>query len=65
MNALSVLLIVSMLAVLAVLVTGVISFAVHGRFYQKNSNRLMRLRVVCQGAAVLFLAAAAFLAAAG
>ena len=43
-------------ATLAVLVIGIISFAVHGSFYQKNANLLMRLRVLFQGLAVFLLA---------
>ena len=39
-----------------VLVIGVVSFAVHGEFYKKNSNKLMRLRVLLQGLALLFFA---------
>ena len=43
-------------ATLSVLVIGIISFAVHGTFYQKNANLLMRLRVLFQGLAVFLLA---------
>ena len=46
------LLIVAMVATLVVLVAGIISFAVHGKFYLKHSNNLMRLRVVMQGVAL-------------
>ena len=42
-------------ATLVVLVIGLISFAMNGPFYQKYSNRLMRLRVLFQGLAVLLL----------
>lgn len=63
-SALPVLLIIAMLATLVVLIIGVVSFAVHGKFYQKNSNRLMRLRVVMQGLALLVFALIAVLAAA-
>ena len=45
-----------MLCTLFVLVIGVVSFAVHGEFYKKNSNKLMRLRVLLQGLAILFFA---------
>jgi len=38
-----------------VLVIGIVSFAVHGPFYQKHSNHLMRLRVLFQGLAILCL----------
>ena len=46
----------AMLCTLLVLVIGVVSFAVHGDFYKKNSNNLMRLRVLLQGLALLFFA---------
>jgi len=44
------------LATLVVLVIGILSFAVHGPFYQKHANHLMRLRVLFQGIAVATLA---------
>lgn len=43
------------LATVVVLVIGIVSFAVHGPFYQKHSNHLMRLRVLFQGLAILCL----------
>ena len=46
----------AMLCTLLVLVIGVVSFAVHGNFYKKNSNKLMRLRVLLQALALLFFA---------
>ena len=46
----------AMLLTLFVLVVGVVSFAVHGDFYKKNSNKIMRLRVLLQGLALLFFA---------
>ena len=46
----------AMLGTLLVLVIGVVSFAVHGEFYKKNSNKLMCLRVLLQGLALLFFA---------
>ena len=46
----------AMLGTLLVLVIGVVSFAVNGQFYKKNSNKLMRLRVLLQGLALLFFA---------
>ena len=46
----------AMLGTLLVLVIGVVSFAVNGEFYKKNSNKLMRLRVLLQGLALLFFA---------
>lgn len=48
-------------ATLAVLVVGVISFAVHGKFYQKNANKLMRWRVILQGVALAIFALATLL----
>ena len=48
-------------ATLVVLVIGLISFAMNGPFYQKHANRLMRLRVLFQGLAVLLLGASVWL----
>ena len=50
------LLVAAMLATLAVVVIGIISFAVHGRFYKRNSNKLMRLRVLFQAIALVLFA---------
>lgn len=44
----------AMLATLGVVVIGIVSFAVHGNFYRRNSNRLMRLRVLFQAIALVF-----------
>lgn len=52
----------AMLATLSVLVVGIISFAVHGRFYVRNSNKLMRARVILQGIALLIFAVIMWLA---
>lgn len=49
-------------AVLLVLLTGVLSFAKGGPWYQRNATRLMNLRVGTQFLAVLLLAALVFLA---
>ena len=46
----------AMLCTLLVLVIGVVSFAVNGNFYKNNANKLMRLRVLLQGLAILFFA---------
>ncbi len=54
----------AMLATLAVLAVGVISFGVHGDFYMRNANNLMRLRVIMQGLAVAILALIVYLTAA-
>ncbi len=52
----------AMFATLVVLVVGVVSFGVHGQFYQRHSNNLMRLRVVLQGIAVAIFALITFFA---
>ncbi|MHC8508650.1 MAG: HIG1 domain-containing protein [Rhodospirillales bacterium] len=65
MTALNIALFAAMLATFVVLVIGVVSFAVNGRFYQKNANRLMRLRVIMQGLALLVFALIGVFAAAG
>ena len=52
-----------LLATLLVLVIGILSFAVHGPFYQKHSNHLMRLRVLFQGIAVATLAIIVYISA--
>ena len=51
----------AMLATLVVLVVGVVSFGVHGNFYLRHANNLMRLRVVMQGLAVAVLALIVYL----
>lgn len=56
------LLLAAMVATLVVLVIGVVSFAVNGKFYLKNSNNLMRLRVVMQGIALAIFAGIVWLA---
>jgi hypothetical protein len=52
MGILFTLVIVAMLATLGVLVLGVFSMARGGEFNRRNSNRLMRMRVILQGAAI-------------
>ncbi|MDX2145165.1 MAG: twin transmembrane helix small protein [Rhodospirillaceae bacterium] len=52
---LNVLLGFAMIAVLVVLATGVVSFAVGGDFNRKYANKLMQLRVATQAFAVLML----------
>lgn len=54
---LSIILGVAMALVLLVLLTGVLGFAKGGPWYQRNSTRLMNLRVATQLVAVLVLAA--------
>jgi hypothetical protein len=52
----------AMFATLLVLVIGVVSFGVYGKFYVRHSNHLMRLRVLLQGIAVAIFALITFLA---
>jgi len=46
----------AMFATLAVVVVGIISFAVHGKFYKRNSNKMMRMRVLFQAIAMVIFA---------
>jgi len=62
---LPILMIIAMIATLVVVVVGIVSFAVHGRFYKENSNKMMRLRVLLQGVAIAIFALIAFLGASG
>jgi hypothetical protein len=48
---------IALFAVVAVLATGLVGFAVGGEFNRKYSNKLMRLRVATQAFAVLVLLA--------
>ncbi|HEX9703546.1 MAG TPA: twin transmembrane helix small protein [Rhodospirillales bacterium] len=52
----------AMFATLVVLVVGVVSFGVHGKFYERHSNHLMRLRVLLQGIAVAIFALITYIA---
>jgi hypothetical protein len=52
------LVIISMLAVLATLLTGVIGMARGGTFNARYGNKLMRLRVLLQGVTLLLFALA-------
>ena len=52
---LNILLILTMIAVVGVLFTGLASFAAGGEFNKKYANKLMRLRVATQAVAVLLL----------
>jgi hypothetical protein len=54
---LSVLVIITLIAVLIVLGTGLVSFIVGGEFNRKYANKLMQLRVATQACAVLLLLA--------
>ena len=60
-TALNVLLAIAMVAVLAVLITGVCGFIAGGEFNRKYANKLMRLRVASQAVAVALLLALLFL----
>ncbi len=52
------LVIVAAMITLAVLLTGIFAMARGGEFNRKHSNRLMRLRVVAQGIALVLFAIA-------
>ena len=52
----------AMFATVAVLVIGVISFVVHGDFYLRHANHLMRARVILQGISVAILVLMVYLA---
>lgn len=47
------LIVAAMLITLGVLFTGLISMARGGEFNRKHGNKLMRLRVIAQGVAIL------------
>lgn len=51
----TVLLGLALVAVVAVLAAGLVSFIAGGEFNRKYANKLMRLRVAAQGLAVLLL----------
>ncbi|MEE8350689.1 MAG: twin transmembrane helix small protein [Rhodospirillales bacterium] len=53
----------AMAVTLVVLIIGIVSFGVHGEFYKRHANNLMRARVVFQGVAVAIFAGMVFLAA--
>ena len=50
----------SMLCTLGAVMVGIVSFAINGDFYKRNSNKLMRLRVLFQGLALVFFATLLF-----
>ena len=54
-------LVVSMVLALLKVVVGVIAMAKNGNFNKKHSNKLMRMRVLFQGIAVLVFAAIIYL----
>lgn len=49
---------ISLAAVLAVMVTGIVSMSKGGEFNEKYGNKLMRYRVYLQGLTVFFFAMA-------
>lgn len=51
-----VLLVLAMVATLGVLFLGLFSMARGGEFNQRNSNKLMRARIVCQAVALAIFA---------
>ena len=53
---------IALAATLAVLMAGVFTMARGGEFNQKHGNRLMRWRVILQGAALVLLVLAMLLA---
>ena len=54
-------LVVSLVLALLMVVVGVIAMAKNGNFNKKHSNKLMRMRVLFQGIAVLVFAAIIYL----
>ena len=54
-------LVVSMVLALLMVVVGVIAMAKNGNFNKKHSNKLMRMRVLFHGIAVLVFAAIIYL----
>ncbi|GGB39430.1 hypothetical protein GCM10011505_21240 [Tistrella bauzanensis] len=54
-GVMSVLIVVAMVATAAVLMVGVMSMLVGGRFNQKYSNKLMQWRVGLQGLAIVLV----------
>ncbi len=60
-GVLPVVLVVCMVLALLMVVIGVIAMAKNGSFNKKHSNKLMRMRVLFQGIAVLVFAAIIYL----
>ncbi|MDB9776134.1 twin transmembrane helix small protein [Alphaproteobacteria bacterium] len=60
-SILPLILIICMLVALLVVIIGVIAMAKNGNFNKKYSNKLMKMRVLFQGVAVLILAAIIYL----
>ena len=55
------LMIIAMVATLAVVVVGVVSFATHGEWFVKHSNQMMRIRVIFQGIVLAVIAVVAWI----
>ncbi len=47
--------VVSVFLVLAILMVGVIGFALGGKFNRKHSNRIMRYRIIAQAVAIVLI----------
>ena len=60
-NFLPLVLVLCMFVALLVVIIGVIAMAKNGNFNKKYSNKLMRMRVLFQGAAVIIFAAIIYL----
>ena len=60
-NFLPLVLVICMLMALLVVLIGVIAMAKNGNFNKKYSNKLMRMRVLFQGVAVIVFAAIIYL----
>ncbi|HYD97803.1 MAG TPA: twin transmembrane helix small protein [Alphaproteobacteria bacterium] len=61
MNLSLILMFIALASVLATLVIGVVGMARGGEFNRKHGNRLMRMRVMLQGAAIALLALAIYM----
>jgi|TARA_B110000495_G_C23000584_1_gene590438 hypothetical protein len=53
MSFLPLIMVFFMIAALGIVVIGVISMAINGKFNKKHSNKLMRLRVLFQAIAII------------
>ncbi|MAV82000.1 MAG: hypothetical protein CMI90_00875 [Pelagibacteraceae bacterium] len=60
-NILPLVLVICMFTALIVVVIGVLAMAKNGNFNKKYSNKLMRMRVLFQGIAVIIFAAIIYL----
>ena len=60
-NILPLILIICMFVALLVVIIGVIAMAKNGNFNKKYSNKLMKMRVLFQGVAVIVFAAIIYL----